>query len=491
MVVGTGAAALAGARTTKNVVNQKPNIQIKIEKHFNSKVYTSGSTISGQALVKTQKDTRFDDFDIIFSGIAATRLDFVQQYPSHSFRPFMKLRMPIDRSTLPESHVFEAGKTYTIPFNFVVPHHLTIGACNHYCSSPAVQEQHLRLPPTVGFWERDDQAPDMVQIEYSIKARAYRRASEAGGIPQKIMDGYHILKVLPALPEDAPLDITFRDERYSLSKTKTIRKNLFSVKAGKLTVSASQPSAVMLSADGRHALGSVARISLEFAPTSTESVPPKINSISGKIVSSTFFGAAPSDLLPNLGSRATYTANPSLSYTVSNNIFNNKPVEKVAWQVHNVSGRRDSGYSSLGNADEEQSEMECSDDASKTSKKCPIRHNAVVDIPFSIPMTKKLFLPTFHSCLISRTYTLHLNLSVGATNTTMSLAIPLQIGVETIYEPQNAGLPSFESVMAENEQAAVGGQLNVHNAQFPELMEHTNSMLPGYDEISRRAVRVA
>ncbi|OAA37430.1 arrestin [Metarhizium rileyi] len=491
MVVGTGAAALAGGRPSKNLVSQKPNIHIKIERHFNSKVYTSGSTISGQAVVHTQKDTRFDDFDIIFSGIAATRLDFVQQYPSHSFRPFMKLRMPVDRSTLPESSVFEAGKTYAIPFHFVVPHHLTIGACNHHCSSPAVKEQHLRLPPTVGFWQGDDQAPDMVQIEYSIKARAYRRASEESGVPNKLMEGYHILKVLPSLPEDAPLDITFRDERYNLSKTKTVRKNLFSVKAGKLTATATQPCAVMLSADGHQASGSVARVSLEFSPMSAETTPPKINSVSGKIISSTFFGAAPTDLLPNLGSRATYTANPSLSYTVSNNLFNNKTVEKVNWQMRNVSGRRDSGYSSLGYADEEQSETDCSDDDAKKGKTCPIRRNAILDIPFSIPMTKRIFLPTFHSCLISRTYTLHLSLSVGPTNTAMSLAIPLQVGVETIYEPQDGSLPSFESVMAENERAAVGGQLDARILQFPELMEHTNGMLPGYDEISRRTVRVA
>ncbi|KHN97945.1 arrestin [Metarhizium album ARSEF 1941] len=491
MAAGTGAAALVGARATKHIVSQRLDIQIKIERHFNSKIYTSGSTISGQAVVKTQKDTRFDDFDIIFSGIAATRLDFVQQYPSHSFRPFMKLRMPIERSALPDNCVFEAGKTYTIPFNFVVPHHLTIGACNHYCSSPAVQEQHLRLPPTVGFWERADQAPDMVLIEYSVKARAYRAASEAGGTPQKIMEGYHILKVLPACPEDAPLDVTFRDERYNLSRTKTIRKKLFSVKAGKLTVTAAQPSAVMLSADGHHASDSVVRMNLEFAPTSTDFFPPKINSVSGKLVSSTFFGAAPSGLLPNLGSRATYTANPSLSYTVSNNIFNNKSVEKLVWRVHNVSRRRDSGYSSFGNADEEQSETECSDDALKKGKRCPIRHSAVMDVPFSIPITKKIFLPTFHSCLISRTYTLHLSMSVGVANTTMSLAIPLQIGVETIYEPQYGGLPSFESVMTADEGAVVGGQLDGRITQFPELMEHTDSMLPGYDEIGRRAVRVA
>ncbi|KAK2595928.1 hypothetical protein QQS21_006523 [Conoideocrella luteorostrata] len=492
MTAGTAAGiSLANARPNKNPAQKPSSIKVIIDRHFNSKVYTSGSTISGYAIVKTQKDTRFDDFDIIFSGIAATRLDFVQQYPAHSFRPFMKLRMPIGRSALPENNLFVADETYKIPFNFVVPHQLTIGACNHHCSSPAVKDHHLRLPPTVGFWEADDQAPEMAQIEYSIKARAYRKANNVDGAPQKISEGCHIVKVLPSLPEDAPLDITFRDERYTMSKTKTIRKNLFSAKAGKLTVTANQPSAIMLSADGHKAHASVARIGLEFAPTSAETTPPKINSVSGKIISSTFFGAAPTDLLPNMGSRSTYTPNPSLSYTATNTLFNNKSMEKIEWQMRNVSGRRDSGYSSLGVTDEDQSETDCVDDTTKKkSKDCAVRQNAVVEIPITIPMSnKKIFLPTFHSCLISRAYTLHVNLSVGPMNTTMSLAIPLQIGVETIHEPHDGDLPSFESVIAENEQSEANTPRNRHLMQFPELNEHTNNMLPGYDEISRRTIR--
>ncbi|KJZ78024.1 hypothetical protein HIM_02661 [Hirsutella minnesotensis 3608] len=478
----------------KPTVQQKPSVEIHIDRHFNSKVYTSGSTITGHALVCTQRDTPYDDFDIIFTGIAATRLDFVQQYPSHSFRPFMKLRMPIAPSALPRPKVFEAGKTYKIPFTFIVPHQLTLGACTHHCSVPAVREQHLRLPPTVGFWEADDQAPEMAQIEYAIKARAYRRG-ETGSHPTKFMEGYHMVKVLPALPEDAPLDITFRDERYNLSKSKTIRKNLFSAKAGKLTATASQPSAVMLTADGHSASTSAVRLSLEFEPSSMDTAPPKVTSVCGKLTSATFFGAAPTDLLPNLGSRSVYTANPSLSYTTTSNLFS-QTVGKVTWQPRNPSGRRDSGYSSLG-IEEDASETDGEARAragskTKKAKRCPIQHVAVLEIPFSIPMTnRKLFLPTFHSCLISRTYTLHLNVSVGPGNTTFALAIPLQIGVETIHQPQSeGGLPSFETAMAEDEEAEVDAHLQPRILRIPQGFQPSSGLLPGYDDIGRRAIAV-
>lgn len=60
----------------------------------------------------------------------------------------------------------------------------------------------------------------------------------------------------------------------------------------------------MLSADGHVASTATARISLEFVP-SVDTAPPKVSSVSGKLTSATF-GAAPTDLLPNLGSRSVY-----------------------------------------------------------------------------------------------------------------------------------------------------------------------------------------
>lgn len=45
-----------------------------------------------------------------------------------------------------------------------------------------------------------------------VKAGVYRRG-HASGPPVKLDEGYHMVKMLPAMPEDAPLDITYRDER--------------------------------------------------------------------------------------------------------------------------------------------------------------------------------------------------------------------------------------------------------------------------------------
>lgn len=470
-------------------------MEVKIDQHFKAKVYTSGSTIAGHVAVRVLKDTSFDHLDIVFVGISATRLDFVQQYPSHSFRPFLKIRMPIQESDMPQDQVFRAATEYKIPFHFVVPHQLTIGACNHTCLSPEVRERHLRLPPSLGAWDADDQAPDMTQIEYAINVKAIKCVN---GVAVKVLEAHHVLKVLPSLPEDAPLDITFRDEWYKLSKTKTIRKSLFSSKTGQFTASAIQPNAVMLSADGHKSSMTSVRVNLEYAPSSAETAPPKVNSVTGKVVSTTFFSAVPIDHLPNLGSRTNCESTPCLNYTTTHSLFT-LPVDSMSWMQKDASShsRRDSGYSSTvigGDASEtDNSEgRERQNSRGKSSKKpklSTIKHTTDLEIPFTISNSnKKLFLPTFHSCLISRTYTLQLSLSVGPTNTAIALSVPVQVGVETVYEPQDHELPTFESAVAEEE---ADSYFQPRVIRVPESALQNDNRLPGYSELSRRTVSVA
>jgi hypothetical protein len=207
------------------------SVDISVDQHFSKKVYSTGSRVTGRAVIRTTRDMPFDAVDISLVGAATTRLDYVQSIPAHASRTFLRLRMPLDPSALPESRVFRAGVKHEVPFTFVVPEQLTLGACSHKCAAPAVRDQHLRLPPSVGCWDGNDQAPEMVRVQYAVRARVLDRAGHEC-LPQ----AQHVLKVIPTVDEDAPLDIAPTDERYTISKTKTLRKSLFAGKAGKLTV---------------------------------------------------------------------------------------------------------------------------------------------------------------------------------------------------------------------------------------------------------------
>jgi hypothetical protein len=497
------AALLGGSTRPQGGAGQhcahKSALTIKLDGHFSSKVYTSGSKITGHVEIFSQHDVQYDDFEIVFTGVSSTRLDFVQQFTCNSWRPFMKLRMPLEEDQLPRDHIFRAGQRYAIPFHFVVPHQLTIGACSHNVVNPDVQQQHLRMPPSVGCWEYDDMAPDMAEVQYAIKVRALRNI-EGLEEPLKLMVADHVLKVLPATPEEAPIDVSFRDEGYKLAKSKTIRKSIFSPKTGKLSADTAQPGAVMLSADGRKASGSSARVNLQFVPDSADTAPPKINSVSAKLQVTTFFSGGAVDHLPNLGSRTCHHSTPSLSYSNSINLINNKTLDSVSWAQELVSQhtRRDSGYSSFAdestdsdNANGHSTVRKSSKSKEKSGKKSsPIRHTATVDVPFTLPTTgKKIWLPTFHNCLISRTYSLQVTLSVGPTNTAINLVMPLQVGVETIHDPHGGELPSFETALAEAEAEEANSFFQPRVMQIPQTPQQ--SMLPGYESLGRHTVAVA
>ncbi|KAJ3519540.1 hypothetical protein NM208_g14089 [Fusarium decemcellulare] len=468
----------------------KTGIDIKIDQHWNSKAYTSGSTIAGHVLVNTQRDVAFDDFEILFTGTAYTRVDFVNQYSSATYasRPFMKLRMPIQDSEYPSPRVFQAGRTYTIPFHFVVPHQLTLSACNHPVEHDGVREHHLHLPPTMGFWEHNDQSPDMAHIEYAIRAGAFKDAAEEGRT--LALDAFHMVKVLPSLPEDAPLDIGPNDERYNLSKTKTIRKNLFSAKQGKLTTTASQPGAIMLSANFLNASTTNLKVNLEFSTSSADIAPPKINSVSAKLHSTTFFSNAPMNHLPNLGARIKHQSSPSLTYSTTTPIPVH-PDTQLSWENAAPVSRRDSGYSSGAWHDEEASESD-SGRHNKKSDKNSVRRYATLDIPFTLPTGgNKVFLPTFYSCISARTYIVYLTISAGPMNTNINLAVPVQVAVENTYEPADDELPTFDAAVAEAEQADADLHLQPRLMQVPSARFQGTSTLPCYNDLRRRQVAVA
>ncbi|KAM0438777.1 hypothetical protein ACHAPT_001536 [Fusarium lateritium] len=478
-----------GPRANRARPAKSAGVDIKIDQHWSSKAYTSGSTIAGHVVVNTQRDVAFDDFEIMFTGTAYTRVDFVNQYSSATYaaRPFMKLRMPIRASDLPSPRVFEAGRTYTIPFNFVVPHQLTLSACNHPVEHAGVRDHHLQLPPTMGFWEHNDQSPDMAHIEYAVRAGAHKETADEGRATT--LEGFHMVKVLPSLPEDAPLDIGPNDERYALSKTKTIRKSLFSVKQGKLTTTASQPGAIMLSANFLKASETNLKVDLKFSTTSADITPPKINSVSAKLHSTTFFSSAPMNHLPNLGARIKHQSSPSLTYSTTTPIPLH-PDTHVTWENEAPASRRDSGYSSGAWHEAETSETEGAEGRrSKKASKENVHRYATLDIPFSLPTGgNKIFLPTFYSCISARTYIVYLTLSVGPMNTNINLFVPVQVAVENTFEPADDELPSFDAALAE---ADADSYFHPRLMQVPSESFQGTSTLPGYDDTRRRQVAVA
>jgi len=460
----------------------KSRFEVHLDNHFRSRVYTTGSPISGNVTITTQRDVRFDTIQILLLGNARTRVDGMGS-PAESTHTFLKLAMPIPESSYPVPRVLETGHTYTIPFNFVVPQYLTIGACTHHIDTDLVHDQHIRLPPTMGFWERDDMAPDMAKIEYSIKARVFREP-ELAGKPVKVMEATQQIRVLPASVEDAPLSITKHDREYGMSKSKTIRKNLLG-KLGKVHATAYQPEAVSLRSDGIAISRTNAQVRLEFIPAGPGIPPPKVTAVSAKISAHTYFAAGGIPFLPNLGDwNRSFAVEKRGSYSTSVSLFSQN-VDKFKWMPHIADqARRDSGYSS----DHYDSGSEHGRRRKSKSGDSPVFHTATLQVPIQLPLSRKTFIPTFHSCITSRAYVVHLavTLGSGSSSNTISLQIPLQVAVD-LENQQQGGLPSFESAV---EEAEADSFLQPRLMSVPDPQYLDTSVLPGYGETARRGQQI-
>lgn len=501
----------------------KSDIQIHLKNHFKTKTYTSSSVVSGDVTITTQRDVRFDTIEIILLGSAKTKTDGYSA-PHESTYTFLKLIMPISESVYPVPRVLESSRTLSVPFHFVLPNFLTIGACTHKVESDHVKGQHLCLPPSMGSWargnwEKDDLSPQMADIEYTIRARVWKQP-ELHARPIKIMESIKSIQVLPTFPEDAPLSITKNDRLYCMSKTKAIRKNLLSTKLGKLTVSAEQPRAIMLRPDGQLSTGTSAQIDLKFEPMCAGTPPPKITAVSSKITAHTYFSAGPISSPPNMGD----FTKPGISdrrgvYSTSVNLPTAAPTPDMqTWTAHQA--RRDSGYFTDTAPENTASEGEEAEDDERQRQKrrrrtsttianlvrpskqqqqqsqspprtssSPVYHTSTTHVPVArLPTGKKFFVPTFHSCITSRVYTLHVSLQVAAAgtgNTTLSLDLPVQIGVEPEVASAGGGraagegeaLPSFEDAV---EEAAVDEFFRPRVLSVPEVAFTETSVLPGY-----------
>lgn len=367
--------------------SKKAEVNVSLNGHFNSKVYTTDSEVSGSVTISPSRSMQFDRLDISLVGSGETRRDGPDM-THQTIHRFLRLEMPIDHDAYPASHVFEAGKGYTFPFNFNIPAHLTSLACTHKVESDHVWEKHMCLPPTIGGWEKDDLAPDMARISYSIKACVVKNTKQG---PMVISESSHKINVMPLTFEEPPLSITKKDDLYALETTKSVRKNMFSAVQGRISAVAAEPAAVHLSKQGHEASPSTIPVSLTFEPSAANVTPPQFTSASIKIQAHTWFRDQPMTSLPNLGGRTDNFAYPT-------SVSLRKAKTSVEW-TQNV-------------------------DMQQSDRGSPVFHTATIQVPFKLPTAGNMFIPTFYSCIISRVYTARLVLEGDAK---VELTVPVQV----------------------------------------------------------------
>jgi hypothetical protein len=353
---------------------------------------------------------------------------------------FLVLRQPMEESDFPTPRIFEAGRTYKFPFTFTVPASLLPKSCSHKVSADHVRDCHLALPPSIGDPDLsgfggtllDDLAPEMAKVIYSIKVRvAHQRGTDGVSI---LGEKSKKVRIKPALIEQPPLNVDGNNE-YRPKQEKTVRKGFFKGKLGTLSARSIQPKALVIPGartTENKPITTMAKLLLRFDPSDESHAPPRLGSLSTKLKVSTFYASCPRQNLP---SRMTVGFDISQGAYSENVALSTLCIASAQWESHPSSSnppdddvlRRDSGISDCSTFSTSAAFASVGGGILPASReyKNGTFYTATISVPITLPSTKN-FIPTFHSCLVSRTYTLGLAFTIHGT-TAIHLKVPIQI----------------------------------------------------------------
>lgn len=143
----------------------------------------------------------------------------------------------------------------------------------------------------------------------------------------------------------------------------------------------------------------MATLHFDFSSAAFFASPPEVEVTQTKLSAITCFSGSPIQTLPELGeARDAFGLRQELKYTASVKLPSTQ-MEDVTWHPESGKHGRDS-----------------------------FSRTATVRVPIHLPTSHRVFLPTFYSCFIARTYVLELSVSISGTRT--GLSVPLQIAIE-------------------------------------------------------------
>ncbi|KAL9007077.1 MAG: hypothetical protein Q9188_000200 [Gyalolechia gomerana] len=415
--------------------------------------YTSLDQIQGKVFLTAQTNTKIEQVYISFEGDVKTYVEKIATSSptngrSNAFQPFLRLVQPREEGDFPNDNILEAGKTYSFPFTFAVPDKLLPQTCNHSQDNDIVHQAHLQPPPTLGDpltagWGKslmDDMAPDMSIISYSIRARI-TNGLRSDNKHNVIADNAKKIRIVPTVPEQPPLVVQGgQEDDYKLRKEKPIKKGTFKGRLGTLVMESAQPRSLRLPpprTENPCAVTTSATVNLRFDPASPDAQPPRLGTLATKLKAATFFASRPMRDIPSRSS--DFHASTTRGIYVETLPLSSRCVSTAQWEKHNGASppRRDSALSTVSVSNPNPNVPQ----PSASYKEGQPYYTAHLLVPITLPRrddgtgSSKVFVPTFHSCLVSRIYVLDFYLTcqtpgASVTAPTMHLKLPIQISAE-------------------------------------------------------------
>ncbi len=317
-----------------------------------------------------------------------------------------------------------------------------------------------------------------------------------------VCDSTRKIRIVPTVEEDPPLQIDDDDDdgEYRLRHRKDLRKGLFKGRLGSLMMEGLQPKSIHLSSvtgepgrgRGKGNSGStLATITVRFDPAKNKNGQhndnedsnsisssedeeqqnedqrsmPRLDTLTTRLKVSTYFSTVPSQSFrgstPSSKKHLQQLQVEQGSYSETIHLSSRNIESSIRWERHHHDHQRDQdqaqdrtspppSYSSSSASSDSEHSVQTENDVlsarttennlkNKNKTRGKKFYTAKIPIPVILPTTQKSFPPTFHSCFVSRVYTLEVALSVsspgagtasqimGMGSTKLGLRIPLQI----------------------------------------------------------------
>jgi len=326
----------------------------------------------------------------------------VQTYRQHNF---LEMQQRVEEEAFKSYEMVENGFLYRFPFTFTVPDQLTIHACRHQHQQWSSHNTHLDVPPTMGFYHNGTKGtrlqnlcPENLSIAYAVEVTL---KDEKGTLQSKEPWNFasRQISILPLSNINFPSNIR---DKTSLFQPTPYPPPLYRKHAHLETLHieplTENPITICLpinpSNSNMKEVQTTFPLRVGFIPRHRGSLP-QLNKISRRLMTYTTLNAMQRSThgqdKPHLDNHHVYTSSLPL------------PVLNMAARIkQSTTGSQSS------------------------------RSEVILQVPVSLPLDVKL-MPSFDSCLISRSYTLELCLSWGLVGSkdsySSTLEIPLEIKV--------------------------------------------------------------
>ncbi|KAK6837177.1 hypothetical protein RU639_001415 [Aspergillus parasiticus] len=427
-------------RSRPLLLNRSSAPKISIEFDNPRQRYTTGEQIEGEVTITVDAETKFNEINISLEGSSRVTLlqPMTTQLDTGASHTLLTLDQPIDEVNYPASRVLRPGKVYKFPYTFIVSNKLPLKPCSHESTHISIRQAHTEAPPSLLL---RNLSQSLCEISYLIRVSVCRQNSNNSEKLVTLASCTKPLHLIPVHGEELSFSRSEKHDMYRSSIVQEIKSQWKRQALGRLEAVAStlQPIQVPSLCLPTDTVNTYVAVQLQFDPV-RDTLPPRLAKIYPTLKQSTLFSTKPQDDYPSINNIIANQMSRGAHVQVSS--LPSHTISSIRWTKHMLPQ-----YSGSSGFDQSSQPNSTTEPGLSLTSSTGYYYTASVMLPVSLPSNSDLA-PTFHSCLVSRTYALELRLSYRMPNASVFQQMStLEVPVNIIGWHEACALPTFDDVV--------------------------------------------